>query len=452
VPGRVGYAGCLLISFLVILFLVGVNALYVAAEYATVGVGRTRARSLVREGRPGGAALAKLTSNPVRLDRAITACQIGISASSLALGAYAQIILAPALAPWLASWGLWGEVTSDSLAVGVILAAVSSFQIIFGEQLPKSIVVRDPSRWALRVAPALRLSAWVFTPLIALLGGAAGFLLRLVGLPSRPGVRPHSSAEIGWIVTQSAHSGVLRADQSERLRNAIHFAERSARDVMVPRVQVKALPVTAPLAEIRSFITATGHSRIPIFGDHLDEILGVLHAKELLLRAGAPGPPPTLRELLRPLTMVPWSMRALPLLERMKVERSGMAVVLDEHGGTAGIVTVEDLVEEVLGEVEDEFDAAAPATGRLPDGRLRLRGEEALDWVNHRHGLRLTSEEARTVGGLVMEHLTRVARPGDIVHQGDIRLEVERVSGHRVVTVLAESAEKRPRGSGEEGA
>ncbi|MCZ6832448.1 MAG: hemolysin family protein [Acidobacteria bacterium] len=444
----VGYAGGELIAFLVILFLVGVNALFVAAEYATVGVGRTRARSLVREGLPGGAALAKLTSDPVRLDRAITACQVGISASSLSLGAYSQIILAPALAPWLAGWGFWGEITSQSLAVAVVLAATSSFQIVFGEQLPKSIVVRNPSPWALRMAPALWLSTWVLTPLIAFLGGSARVLLRLAGLPSRPGTRPHSSAEIGWIVTQSAHSGVLHPEQSERLRNAIQFATRTARDVMVPRVQVKALPVTASLDEIRAYITATGHSRIPVYGDDLDDVQGVLHAKELLLRAGGPGPSPSVREMMRPLPMVPWSMRALPLLERMKVEHAGLAVVLDEHGGTAGIVSLEDLVEEVLGEVEDEFDVAAPDTGQLPDGRLRLRGEETLDWVNRRHGLQLTSEEAHTMGGLVMECLSRVARPGDVVHQDNVRLEVERVSGRRVVTVLVTPVGNGHRDSG----
>jgi len=431
-----------LIAFLVIVFLVLVNALYVAAEYAAVGVGRTRARSMAREGLPGSAALAQLTSDPHRLDRAITACQVGISVSSLALGAYTQIALAPALAPWLAGWGLGSEVASRSLAVTVVLIATSSVQIVFGEQLPKSIVVCDPPRWALRVAPFLRLSTWVLTPLIAFLSGSAGLLLRLLALPSRPQARPHSSAEIGWIVTQSARLGVLRPDQSDRLRNAIHFAARTARDVMVPRVQVKALPVTASLAEIRAFITATGHSRIPVYREHLDDILGVLHAKELLLRAGGAGPVPSVEELLRPLPMVPWSMRALPLLERLKVEHAGLAVVLDEHGGTAGIVSLEDLVEEVLGEVEDEFDVAAPSTGALPDGRLRLRGEESLDWVNNHHGLHLASAEAHTLGGLIMEHLARVARPGDVVHQGEVRLEVERVSGRRVVTVLVTPVSK----------
>jgi len=446
----VGYAGGELIAFLVIVFLVGVNALYVAAEYATVGVGRTRARSLVQEGLPGGAALGKLTSDPVRLDRAITACQIGISVSSLSLGAYSQIVLAPALAPWLAGWGLWGDITSHSLAVAVVLAATSSLQIVFGEQLPKSIIVRNPSPWALRVAPALWLSVWVMTPLIAFLSGSAGFLLRLGGLPSRPGTQPHSPAEIGWIVAQSARSGVLRPEQSERLRNAIQFAARTARDVMVPRVQVEALPITASVDDVRACITTTGHSRIPVYGEDLDDVRGVLHAKDLLLRAGGPGPVPSVRELMRPLPLVPWSMRALPLLELMKGEHAGLAVVLDEHGGMAGIVSLEDLVEEVLGEVEDEFDAAAPATGLLPDGRMRLRGEETLDWVNRRHGLHLTSEEAHTIGGLVMESLARVARPGDVVHQGNVRLEVEKVSGRRVVTVLVTPADNEPEGGGRE--
>lgn len=431
------YADPDLIPLLIIVFLVAINALYVAAEYATVGVARTRARTLLRQGCPGAAALVDLTGDPVRLDRAITTCQIGISASSLALGAYAQVVLAPALIPWLSRWGGWGEVAVNSLAVVVVLAATSSFQIVFGEQLPKSLVVRDPPRWALRTSRLLWLSNRLFAPLHLILGPATRGLLRLAGLHGPVGEQAHSSAEIGWIVAQSARVGALRPDQGERLRNAIHFARRMARDVMVPRVLVQAMPVTASLDEMRTLILASGHSRIPVYQDNLDQVIGVLHAKDLLLRAGGPGAPPSLQSLLRRLPMVPWSMRSLRLLERMKAERTGMAVVLDEHGGTAGIVTLEDLVEEVLGEVEDEFDAAATRSGPLPDGRLRLRGEETLEWVNNRFGLRLVSAEAHTVGGLVMEVLSRVARPGDTIRQAGLRLEVERVSGRRIETVVA---------------
>ena len=431
------YAGDELIPLLIVIFLVGVNALYVASEYATVGVARTRARTLLREGRPGAAALVDLIGDPVSLDRAITTCQIGISASSLALGAYAQVVLAPALIPWLAGWGGWGEAAVNSIAVAVVLACTSSFQIVLGEQLPKSLVVRDPSLWALRTSRILWISDRLFVPLQLLLNPATRGLLRLVGLHGPPGEQAHSSTEIGWIVAQSARVGVLRPDQGERLRNAIHFAVRTARDVMVPRVQVEALPVTASLEEVRELISATGHSRIPVYEDNLDQVLGVLHAKDLMLRAGGPGEPPVLGDLLRHLPMVPWSMRSLRLLERMKMERAGMAVVLDEHGGTAGIVTLEDLVEEVLGEVEDEFDEAAPRSLRLPDGRLHLLGEETLEWVNNRFGLRLSSEESRTVGGLVMETLSRVAQPGDVIHHAGMRLEVAQVSGRRIETVLA---------------
>ena len=431
------YAHPDLIPLLVIVFLVGVNALYVASEYATVGVARTRARTLLRQGRPGAAALVDLIGDPVSLDRAITTCQIGISASSLALGAYAQVVLAPAVIPWLSRWGGWGEVAVNTLAVAVELAATSSLQIVVGEQLPKSLVVRDPSRWALRTSRVLWVSGWLFAPLHLVLGPVTRGLLRLAGLHGPAGEQAHSSAEIGWIIAQSARVGALRPDQGERLRNAIHFAVRTARDVMVPRVLVQALPVTATLDQVSTLILASGHSRIPVYQDSLDQVVGVLHAKDLLLRAGGPGAPPPLQSLLRRLPMVPWSMRSLRVLERMQAERAGMAVVLDEHGGTAGIITLEDLVEEVLGEVEDEFDAAVPRSGPLPDGRLRLRGEETLEWVNTRFGLRLSSDEARTVGGLVMEVLSRVARPGDAIHHGGLRLEVERVSGRRIETVVA---------------
>jgi CBS domain containing-hemolysin-like protein len=426
-----------LVTLLIILLLVGVNALYVTAEYSVVGVGRARAKGLVRQGRRGARLLERIVSNPVRLDRSITACQIGISASSLALGAYTQVVLAPALAPVLARWAGWGDLAAGSAAVAVTLGLTSAFQIVFGEQVPKSVAVRDPGRWALATVLPLRISTAVFALFIAVLSGSANLLLRLFRLPVLPKHSLHSSTEIGWIVARSARAGSVKAGLQARVHNALQFAARTARDVMVPRVQVQAVSDDVSMAELRTTVREAAHTRLPVYHGSLDRVVGLIHSKDVLLRTGGQGPEPVITELLRPVPMVPEGTRATLLLERMRAERAALAVILDEHGGTAGIVTLEDLVEELFGEVEDEFDGAGPAIGRLPDGRLRLRGEDPVARVNADFGLRIRPAEARTLGGYMMEALERVARPGDRVAVPGHLLMVERVSGKRVETVLA---------------
>ncbi len=426
-----------LLAVLIVVFLVAVNAFYVTAEYAVVGVGRPRAARLRREGRAFAGLLESMVAEPRLMDRAITACQIGISASSLALGAYSQMALAPDLAPILAGWTGWSDLAAHTAAVVTILAGTSGLQIVLGEQVPKTMAVRDPAGWGLRTALPLKASMALFAVFISALTAMSNLILKLLRLPALPEHYLHSSTEIGWLVAQSARAGALRPEVGDRLHNALRFAGRTAMDMMVPRVRVRAVPDTISMDELRRVVREADHTRIPVYRDSLDAILGVIHAKDVLLRTRGGGPQPRPADLVRPIPLVPWSARALSLLETMRAEHAGMVVVLDEHGGTAGIVTLEDLVEEVFGEVEDEFDAAGPAIGRLPDGRLRLRAEDAIDWINATYGLRLRSDEARTVGGLLMEALNRVARPGDSIVSPGYRLEVERVSGRRIETVLA---------------
>jgi putative hemolysin len=216
---------------------------------------------------------------------------------------------------------------------------------------------------------------------------------------------------------------------------------------MVPRVQVQAVSDDVTMAELRKTVRESAHTRLPVYHGSLDQVVGLIHSKDVLLRTGGPGPEPVMTDLLRPVPMVPGGTRAVLLLERMRAERAALALILDEHGGTAGIVTLEDLVEELFGEVEDEFDGTGPVIGRLPDGRLRLRGEDPVARVNADLGLRIRPAEARTVGGYMMEALERVARPGDQVTVAGYRLTVERVSGKRVETVLGVPVEN---GDGED--
>jgi CBS domain containing-hemolysin-like protein len=272
----------------------------------------------------------------------------------------------------------------------------------------------------------------LFAVFITLLSGMANLILRLLGLPALAEPSLHSSTEIGWLVAQSARAGAVRAEVGDRLHNALRFAGRTAADMMVPRVRIRAVPDSISLDALRRVVREADHTRIPVYRDSLDTILGVIHAKDVLLRTRGGGPLPRPADLIRPIPLVPWSARALSLLETMRAEHAGMVVVLDEHGGTAGIVTLEDLVEEIVGELEDEHDRARVGvvrTGRSITFDASLRPDELLD----RTGISVPDgEEYDTVAGFVTDQLDRIPELGDeaVIDGGTLR--VERVVGTHV--------------------
>ncbi|MFQ5719433.1 MAG: hemolysin family protein [Acidobacteriota bacterium] len=422
-------------TLIVIVLLVAVNAFFVGAEYAVVGTGRIRAQRLARERRFGARLLLSLLAEPRHLDRAITACQIGISASSMVLGAYGELVFAPRLARWMDGLGA-SPAAVGPVSVVLILAGVTALQAIVGEQVPKSIAVRQPSRWARLAAAPVHLCLVLFAPFIWILRRTAALALGVLGLPALPEQSLHSATEIDWMVSRSARAGSVDADLRRRLGNALRLASRRAQDVMEPRVSVRAVPEGITRAELRSTFSETGFTRLPVHRGSLDRIIGLVHAKDLLVRAGEDGD--GIGDLVRPVPVVAWSTNAIDLIDTMRSRGATLAVVVDERGGTAGIVTIEDVIERVIGEIKDEFDATGPRLGHRPDGRIRLKADETLADINARHGLDLVAKEARTLGGLIMESLNRVARPGDRVDLASCRLVVERVHGRHIETVLVE--------------
>ncbi len=424
-----------MIVLLVIAILLAANALYVGAEFATVGVRRHRVQRRAEEGSLRARTLLPVLSDNFRLNRYLSTCQLGITASTLILGAYARRVLGGSLAPLLEGSGL-ARAAAETVSFAVILTGITAVQVVLTEQVPKSVVLRDPLRWSLVLVLPLRLTEMILAGFIAVLQGSASGILRLLGFSSRNRPMRHSPVEIGLIVAESARVGVVRRELEEGVRNALRFSTRTARDLMVPRVRVRGVPDDVGLPELLRIYAESEHTRLPVYQGSLDAIVGMVHAKDVLLQTTGSKVTPSLHRLLRPVLAVPWSARAGDLLEQMREARTSMAVVLDEHGGTAGVVTLEDLVEEVVGEVEDEFDTARRRPERLPDGRLRLRGEMPLVEVQERFGVDLPSEEAHTLGGLVMELLGRVARTGDVAEVQGHRLEVDGMTGHRIDMVL----------------
>ncbi len=429
--------------FAVIIFLISVNALYVAAEFAAVGARRAR----VREQAEGGERLARqllpILEDRAQLDRYIAACQIGITLSSIVVGFYGQAQLTPIVSPLLVALGLAEGTAASTAAIGLLLGLTFG-QVVLAELLPKSIAIRYPERIALAAMLPMRWSLVVLRPFIAVLNGSGLFLMRVMGLRTDPEHgHVHSPDELEMLFRESARGGLIDAGKREMLENVLHLEERVARQVMVPRNRLVVAPLGIPPAELLEKLADSPHTRFPIHNGGIDNVVGIVHLRDLYLFVRE-NPEGDLKEILREVPLVPESTHLRDLWQTMSDWRSYVAVIFDEHGGTAGIVTVEDLVEEVVGEVRDEFDQEETDIIREDDsGRTRMRGDLLVLVANSRLLLDLP-EEADTVGGLVLDRLGRLPQTGDEVAVGGTELRVEVVHDSSVEEVSVRRADRPP--------
>lgn len=432
----------LLTTIGVVAILIFFNALYVAGEFATVSARKTRISQLAAQGNPLARQLLPLMDNTRALDRYVAACQLGITVSSLMLGAFGERFVAEALAgpltrllnagqPLLDMVGVAqtsaADVAAHSLAVGLVLFAFTSLQVILGELLPKSIAIQYPERTALSVVLPVRWSIQLFRPLIWLFNGSGRLVLRLLNIERVEGhSRAHSPAEIELLVTESHEGGLLDAEERQMLRNAFRLRELTARQVMVHRTRIVAAPVDATVRDLMTMSVETGHTRIPLFHGDIDNIMGFVHIKDLFRLYVENNN--NLAQILRDVVHVPETMQALNVWETLQNERQYMAVVFDEYGGTAGLITLEDLIEEVFGEVQDEFDdESAVMTFDQVGRRIHLRGDLLISDVNEYLHLELPDQEATTLSGLIFHALGRPPDQGEVVKFGDTAIRVERM-------------------------
>lgn len=408
--------------------LIGLNALYVAAEFATVSARRTRVNQLAQAGNRFARLLEPIIVDTGRLDTYVAACQLGITASSLVLGFYGQSAIASAIVPLFSSLGRLQEAAAQSLAATVVLIGLTALQVLLGELVPKSVALRYPERLALLTVVPLRWSMVLFRPAIALFNGTGTLILRLLGLPlADHHAHVHSPEELELLVEESARGGLIDAEERELLDNALHFGDLKAADVMVPRTRLVAAPITTPLRKLLEIAVTTGYTRIPLYEGSIDTIRGIVHLRDLL-RLEIEGRD-DVAAILRPVPFVPESKPAVEVWNQLRQDKSYVAIVLDEFGGTAGMITMEDLIEEVFGELEDEFDQETALVATGPDGMVRLDGEVRIADINHRFGLELRNDDVHTIGGLVLHELGRVPQVGDTVQTAGVTLRVERVSG-----------------------
>lgn len=430
----------LLVLLAVVSVLLFLNALYVAAEFAAISVPRPVLESHAAGGEGWARRLLDLVSRPESQDRFIAVAQIGITLASLGLGMYGEHALAAALEPHLHSLGGLSTPAAHGVASVLALAFLTFWHIVLGEMVPKSLALMHPLATARAMMLPMRLSAFLMAPLVWVLNGTGNLVLRLLGQPvSQGSPLVYSAEELELLVEESHSEGLLETEQRKMLRRALDFGSRRLSEVMVPRGRMVGIGAAADRAEIMGVLRDQMYSRYPVFGEDRDQILGLLHVKDLypLLLEGRDL---HARDLARPAPHLPESAPLDAALERLRSERTNAAIVVDEFGQIAGLVTMEDLEEELFGEIQDEFDADEEEAVREAPGGWVLRGDVSIRVLEELLEADV-STEADTVGGLFQERLVRPAQRGDSIEVDGARLVVTEVEGQALRWC---SVERRP--------
>ena len=433
----------ILSAILIIGALILVNAVYVGAEFAAVSVRHSRIQQLASDGNPLAAWLLPRIETPAALDRYIAACQIGITLSSLVLGAFAQRTIAVWLVPLFVQLGGLQELAAQSTSAVVVLLTLTVAQVIFAELVPKSLALQYPTQAALYTLVPMVPSLWVYRPFIKWLNGTGLLLLRLIGSPSQTHRHIHSPDEIELLIAESRDGGLLEPDEHRRLQRALRLNLRQAKQLMVPRRKIAALDINTSLVEASRVVAQSPFSRLPVYRDSIDNVVGMLHTKDLVRWRVTGGADATLASLLRPIASVHESVTADRILRELREQHSHQALVVDEFGGTAGLLTLEDVLSELLGDVGDEFKSGDPTAEALPDGRMRIPGSMAVDVAAALLDTQWDTD-ATTVGGLVTAALGHLPVAGERATVGEYEFEIERVTERALDSVLARRVVPNP--------
>ncbi len=438
-PGSIG------LRLLAVLVLVVANAFFVAAEFALVSARRTRIEAMVRQGDRKAKAVQAAQQD---LYRQLSAAQLGITVASILLGFVAEDTVAFFLRDWFASLPTWlSFLARGGIASVIAISLISFLHVVFGEQAPKALAITHPesvSRW---VATPLLIFSWITRPATGLLNSSANWLIRLMGIKDASSEleRIHSPEEIRMLVEQSEEGGSLQQQDARLLEGVFEFSEKTAQEVMTPRTQMAALEADLTVEAAADQVAIHGRSRYPAYTESLDDIIGVVHAKDIL-SALRSRPGQTIRVIMRSPLFVPGTREVEDVLADMKRLKTHLALVLDEYGGTAGLVTMEDLLEEIVGPIYDEHD---PQDRSGPDeGGPRLDGSMPISGFNAEYDGTLDDTDYTTIGGYVFGQLGHLPRVGDRVTAGPFTFEVVEMDGRRVKTIRLHIA--RPEEAGAE--
>jgi len=414
----------------VILALLLANALFVAAEFAIVGVPRPSIERLASHGNTLARRVIRILDNVKRRDRYLATTQIGVSLASLGLGMYGEHAVAGWVAAWLEPLSVSRWIAAHTVGSVVAVSFLTYAHLVIGEMVPKAIALQSAERTAMWVSPTIQAIQTAVLPLVVALDALRALAIRAIGIKGEVAEeeRYHSTEELQLIIQESKAVGLLRGESGRILSELFEFGDLTARQVMVPRVRLVSIPVGATADDLRNIVRTRPHTRFPVHTGSPDDIVGSIHIKDLLrhIVSNQPITPADARHV----PYVPLTVALDEVLNAMRQTRAQMAVVMDEHGGTAGIVTIEDLFEEVVGEI-DEGRGRTPIW-RDPSGRLLVRGTVRLKDAGDAAGRSLEHPDVQTISGLVLALLGHPAAVGDVVTWNNVRIEVTAIAGRGV--------------------
>lgn len=439
----------ILIPFIIITALILLNALFVTAEFSIVGVSRATVETKAAENHSGARLVLGVLQNPQRQDRYLATAQIGITIASLGLGMYGEHVLASGIAGLLHAVSMPEWVVVHTISSVLSMALLTFLHIVLGEMVPKSLALDNAERTALTIAPVMVAIYRIMAPAVWVLNGLGNLLLKLFGVTRQINTNYyHTPEELELIVQESQAEGLLHGEAGQVMKELFAFGELTAGEVMVPRVHIDGIPVDAGTQQLRQLVSENQHTRYPVYDGDLDHILGVVHIKDLLRLIVTEQP--LNPEFIREAPFIPEATELEVVLERMRATRTHLVVVMDEHGGTAGVVTTSDLFEELVGEIDEGNDTPnailnAGARQVLAEGTVRL------DELGDRLDCDIAHEEVDSISGLVLTLLGRPPEVDDRVVYANLEFTVTKVEGHGVAQCRVRQLDHLPKPEGDNG-
>ncbi len=431
------------LSLIAALVLILLNAFFVAAEFALVRVRDSRILQLEQE----GSARAGVVRNVLRdLDAYLSVCQVGITIASLALGWVGEPAVSALLRPVLEELGVGNESLIELISVVLGFAVITYAHLVFGEQAPKYFSIQRAERTALWISRPLEVFMFLFRPLVWLVNASTNLILRPWGIRLGEEMEAHSEEELRIMISSSTSSGVLDPQEREYLNNVFEFGDRVAREIMVPRPDIEALPSNAPLDELVERAAFGRYTRYPVYEDDVDHVLGAVHVKDLFRAAKEDAEGFDIKPLIRECLVVPETKRIEEILREFQKRKLQMAIVIDEWGSVEGLITIEDVLEEIVGEIQDEFDEDEASIEPLGDDSYAIDGRIPITEVNQYFNLDLPHEDFDTIGGYILGSLGRPPEAGDVVEADGTTLRVKSVDGPRVSMLTLQRGDAADKG------
>lgn len=427
--------GSILFNLFVIAILLFSNGFFVAAEFSMVSVRKTRITQLSNEGNFS----AKIAMDALKdLDKFIAAVQLGVTISSIGLGWVGEATLVRMIEPIFGFLPTnYQLAASHSISVAIAFSLITILHVVIGELMPKSIALQFPERMTLLIALPMQLITKLFNPLICILNGFGNFLLGLIKIPPAQNAHlAHSTEELNMLINASYNEGVLNETEKEMLHNVFKFSDLTAKQVMIPRTDMACIPSDITFEELNILTAESQYTRYPVYEENLDHISGIIHAKDLYslsLKKEAF----SVEKLLRPVLLVPETITMDKLVLEFKKRHGQMAIVIDEFGGTSGLITLEDVLEEIFGEVQDEFDEDEEADIKeISEDVYLANAMMRLDEIAEFFEVEILDEDVDTIGGLVVKELGRIAEIGDIVEIQNLEFNVKEIDGARITKLI----------------